>query len=234
MGRRPVRYLTEKQKAILDFIQSFQAEHGIAPTHREICEEFGYSSYGTVYKHLKLMEKKGYLARDWNQKRGIEVVRNPAGGDRRADGTESAEHPSRRQPEVANDDRPPLQEVPYHGDIAAGEPLEAVASSDTLTVPNHLLGRRPDGHYVLKVVGSSMIEEGIQDGDLVVVEGREKAVPGEMVVALVHDEATLKRYYPEGSRIRLQPSNPAMQPLVLSADEVQVQGVVVGLMRKYL
>ena len=209
MARKASRYLTERQKAILDFIGEYQSSHGgVAPTHREICERFGYSSYGTVYKHLKLLEQKGYLTRDWNQKRGIELVRS---GEAR----------------VAN-------ELPFVGQIAAGRPIEAVQGNESLEVPEHLLGRRQAQHYVLKVVGDSMIAEGIQEGDLVVVAQREQAEPGEMVVALVDDEATLKRFYPEGRVVRLQPSNPTMEPIRVPAASVKIQGVVVGLMRKYL
>jgi repressor LexA len=209
MARKP-RYLTERQRAILQFIQSFQVENGIAPTHREICDHFGYSSYGTVYKHLKLLQAKGFIRRDWNQKRGIELVRGATGGD-----------------------RPTELELPFYGRIAAGRPLEAVAGSDRIAVPGHLLGRRSGEHFVLEVVGDSMIEEGIHEGDWVVVCQRDQAEPGEMVVALVDSEATLKRFYPEGKRIRLQPSNPTMQPIYVPADQVRVQGIVVGLMRRY-
>jgi len=209
MARKASRYLTERQKAILDFIEEYQGGHGgVAPTHREICERFGYSSYGTVYKHLKLLEQKGYLTRDWNQKRGIELVQS---GPAKA-----------------------ALELPFVGQIAAGHPIEAVQGNESLEVPDHLLGRRQAQHYVLKVVGDSMIAEGIQEGDLVVVAQREQAEPGEMVVALVDEEATLKRFYPEGKGVRLQPSNPAMDPIRVPASSVKIQGVIVGLMRKYL
>ena len=207
MARTKAQYLTERQKAILDFIEDYQRRRGIAPTHREICERFGYSSYGTVYKHLKLLEQKGYLTRDWNQKRGIQLTRPGADDSGR--------------------------ELPFFGRIAAGRPIEAVAGNESLEVPEHLLSRRLGSHYVLRVVGDSMIDEGIQEGDLVVVLQRDGAESGDMVVALVDDEATLKRFYPEGQMVRLQPSNPRMAPLLVPADNVKIQGIVVGLMRKY-
>jgi repressor LexA len=212
-------YLTERQKAILEFVHEYRRERGIAPTHREICDRFGYSSYGTVYKHLKLLQDKGFLRRDWNQKRGIELIRAIPGGP--ADGAGS-DH-----------------DLPFFGRIAAGRPIEAVTGSERVTVPAHLISSRtgapgePADHYVLRVVGDSMIEDGIHDGDFVIVLRREVAEPGEMVVALVGDEATLKRFYPEGAMVRLQPANPNMQPFVLPARDVRVQGVVVGLMRKF-
>jgi len=203
-------YLTKRQKEILDFIREFTAAQGYSPTHKEICQKFGYSSYGTVHKHLKLLEQKGHLRRHWNQKRGVELAGN----------AESREGPGEN-------------ELPFFGIIAAGRPVEAVAGNDLVSVPDHLLGDRTKDHFVLKVVGDSMIEEGIHDGDLVVVSRREVARTGEMVVALVGDEATLKRFYPEGPKIRLQPANSRMQPLLVPANDVKVQGIVVGLMRKF-
>jgi repressor LexA len=202
-------YLTERQKEILEFIHQFRREKGIAPTHREICERFGFSSYGTAYKHLKLLQEKGYLRRDWNQKRGIELLRAIPGGEVTA------------------------RQVPFYGRIAAGRPIEAVAGSERVAVPENLLAGKEGEHYVLRVVGESMIEEGIQDGDFVIVLRREVAQPGEMVVALVGDDATLKRFYPEGKVVRLQPANPNMQPIRVPARDVRVQGIVVGLMRKF-
>ena len=204
-------YLTERQKAILEFIAEYQGRNGISPTHREIRDEFGYSSFGTVYKHLKLLQQKGFLHRDWNQKRGLELLRAVPGK------------------EVTTE-----SEVPFMGLIAAGQPIEALPHPETLAVPNHLFEGPSASHYVLKVVGESMIEEGIHDGDLVVVQRREEARPGEMVVALVTgDAATLKRYYPMGDTVRLQPANPNMEPILVPASDVRVQGVVVGLMRKF-
>jgi len=203
-------FLTTRQKQILDFIEAFIASQGVAPTLREIRESFGYSSYGTVHKHLKLLEQKGYLHRHWNQKRGLEIK------GREVDRS-SAHSP----------------ELPFFGVIAAGRPIEAVTGTDSVAVPEHLVAGRPDDHYVLKVVGNSMIEEGIYDGDLVVVLRRDEASPGEMVVALVGNEATLKRYYPEGDSVRLQPANERMEPIRVSASEIRVQGIVVGLMRRF-
>ena len=212
LSARP-RYLTERQRDILEFIERFQEERGIAPTHREICEEFGYSSYGTVYKHLKLLSDKGFLRKDWNQKRGIELLRKVPGGD-------AADLDGGR-------------ELPFYGRIAAGHPIEAVANNESLNVPHHLLGRRRGEHYVLEVVGESMIGEGIFEGDLVIVLQRDLAEPGDMVVALIDGEATLKRFYPEGNTVRLQPANPNMQPLRVPAKSVRIQGIVVGLMRRF-
>jgi repressor LexA len=204
-------YLTERQKEILEFIHEYRRQRGIAPTHREICERFGFSSYGTAYKHLKLLQEKGFLKRDWNQKRGIELLRAIPG------------------PVM---DESAYQELTLQGWIAAGQPIEAVPGHDRVAVPGHLLSNRGD-HYVLRVKGESMIDEGIHDGDFIIVLRRDVAQPGEMVVALIGDDATLKRFYPEGEVVRLQPAHPTMQPIRVPAREVRIQGVVVGLMRKF-
>lgn len=200
-------FLTRRQKQILDFIRESVRDRGVAPTHREICERFGFSSYGTAHKHLKLLEGKGYLRRHWNQKRGVEVVEAEEAGTGR---------------------------VPFLGTIAAGRPIEAVATNEEVVIPEQLLASRVGDHFVLKVQGDSMIEEGIHDGDMVVVLRRDEARAGEMVVALVNgDDVTLKRFFPEGERVRLQPANHRMAPLYVDAAQVRVQGIVVGLMRKF-
>jgi repressor LexA len=207
-----MRYLTERQRDILNFIRDFQKDRGIAPTHREICDHFGFSSYGTVYKHLSLLEKKGLIRRDWNQKRGVELVEKPEA--------------SRESAPSSN-----VRELPLFGYIAAGRPLEVDISDETITVPQHLTTRGEN--YVLKVRGDSMVEDGIFDGDLVVIVRRLEALNGEMVVANVNGEVTLKRLYREGERVRLQPANSMMHPIYAYARDVAVQGVVVGLMRRF-
>lgn len=204
-----MKYLTERQRDILQFIREFQAERGVTPTHREICDRFGFSSYGTVYKHLSLLEKKGLIRRDWNQKRGVELV----------------DQPKEQAPAST------ARELPLFGSIAAGRPIEAMISDETITVPERLIGRGEN--YVLKVRGDSMIEDGILDGDFVIIARRERADNGEMVVANVNGEVTLKRFYHEGERVRLQPANSMMSPIYASAREVAVQGIVVGLMRRF-
>jgi repressor LexA len=209
-------YLTARQKEILEFIHAFRRDKGLAPTHREICERFGFSSYGTAYKHLKLLSEKGFLKRDRHQRRGMELL----GSEGEAPGSSASGDGAGR-------------ELPFLGRIAAGQPIEAVSGNETLTVPGALFGARIDDHFVLRVAGESMIGEGIHDGDWVIVERRERAQPGEMVVALLGDDVTLKRFYPEGAVVRLQPSNPAMEPLRVPAADLRIQGIVVGLMRKY-
>jgi repressor LexA len=210
-----MKYVTERQRDILSFIKEFQKQRGVAPTHREICDHFGFSSYGTVYKHLSLLQKKGLIRRDWNQKRGVELV-------------EDEQKPA---PAPLVGDAPGVRDLPLFGYIAAGRPLGVEVSDETIPVPQHLTSRGEN--YVLRVRGDSMVEDGILDGDLVIVARRDRAENGEMVVANVSGEVTLKRLYREGDRVRLQPANSMMSPIYASARDVMVQGVVVGLMRRF-
>ena len=196
--------LTKRQKEILDFIRAYREEEGISPTQREIREKFHLSSFGTVQKHLKRLEEKGALSRQWNRSRGI----SPA------------------------DEQPTSRSVALLGMVAAGRPIEPFPDEESIEVPSSLLGKGE--HYVLRVRGDSMVEDGIRDGDYVVVARRLTAQNGQTVVALVRGEATLKRYYAEGSRVRLQPANAAMKPLTVDARDVTLQGVVTGLIRAYL
>jgi repressor LexA len=212
-----MKYVTERQRDILNFIREFQRARGVAPTHREICDHFGFSSYGTVYKHLSLLEKKGLIRRDSNQKRGVEVVEEPA--------------PVRPATGGSGGGGGAVRELPLFGYIAAGRPLDVEVSDEMIAVPEHLTSRGEN--YVLKVRGDSMVDDGILDGDLVIISRRERADNGEMVVANINGEVTLKRLYREGERVRLQPANSYMNPIYAAARDVAVQGVVVGLMRRF-
>lgn len=198
--------LTKRQREILDYLQDFIQRQGYAPSLEEIGRRFNLSSLATVHKHLTNLEEKGFIRRSWNRSRSVELLAAPTA--QRA------------------------LELPLLGYVAAGAPIEAVASSETIAVPENLAGRRES--YVLRVKGDSMIDEQIRDGDYVVVEDRRTADNGEMVIALVGgQDVTLKKFYREHGRIRLQPANPTMQPMFFDASSVQVQGVVVGMMRKY-
>jgi repressor LexA len=198
--------LTKRQREILDYLNDFIQQHGYAPSLEEIGRRFGLSSLATVHKHLTNLQEKGFIKRAWNRSRSVEVV------------------PTRMTGRAV--------EVPLLGYVAAGLPIEAVASADTITIPEDLVG--PRDTYVLRVKGDSMIDEQIRDGDFVVVEDRKSANNGEMVIALLSGaDVTLKKFYRENGRVRLQPANPTMQPIFVEADRVQIQGVVVGVMRKY-
>jgi repressor LexA len=199
--------LTKRQREILDYLNDFIQQHGYAPSLEEIGRRFGLSSLATVHKHLTNLEEKGFIKRAWNRSRSVELVPTRLGGR--------------------------AVELPLLGYVAAGAPIEAVVGSETIAVPEDLVGKRDS--YVLRVRGDSMIDEQIRDGDFVIVEDRRTAENGEMVIALLNgSDVTLKKLYREQQgRIRLQPANPALQPLVVPSDQVQVQGVVVGVMRKY-
>jgi repressor LexA len=201
--------LTRRQREIYDFLGDFIAENGYAPSLEEICGHFGLSSVATVHEHLENLEEKGVLRRDPNRSRAIELT------------------------EAFGRTRPAAVELPLYGRVAAGEPLEAIAGDETLVVPEEMLGRGET--FVLRVAGDSMIDEHIADGDYVIVERRDTARNGERVVALIDGEhATLKTLYREsGGKIRLQPANERLSPLIYEADRVRVQGVAIGVLRKY-
>lgn len=200
--------LTKRQKEILDYIESFIDDRGYAPSFEEIADHFGYSSLATVHEHLSNLERKGYIRKSYNESRSIELV--------------------------GHETETPVLELPLLGAVAAGLPIEAIQDNETLAVPPDMVSRRRD-NYVLRVEGNSMIEEQIRDGDYIVVQAEEDAEDGQMVVALVADEsATVKKLYREpGNRIRLQPANPTMEPIFADASDVRIQGVVVGVIRKY-
>jgi repressor LexA len=198
--------LTKRQREILDYLNDFITQHGYAPSLEEIGRRFGLSSLATVHKHLTNLQGKGFIKRAWNRSRSVEVVPTRTGGR--------------------------SLELPLLGYVAAGMPIEAVASAETISVPEDFVGKRDT--YVLRVRGDSMIDEQIRDGDYVIVEDRKTAENGETVVALLQgSDVTLKKFYRENGHVRLQPANPTMKPLVVPAQQVQVQGVVIGVMRKY-
>ena len=200
-------YLTERQRDVLSFISDRIESDGVAPTLQEIADAFGFRSTASAQKHVAHLERKGFLQREKHQKRGLILSPTP---------TDSA---------LAAD-------LPLYGVVAAGSPIESIPDEEQISVPADFL--RAGDHYVLRVRGDSMIGDGVHDGDLVVVQRAENANDGEMVVALVGDEVTLKRIYREGrSTIRLQPANPTLPTMIAPAAEVQVQGIVVGLLRRY-
>ncbi len=198
--------LTRRQREILDYLKEFIDERGYAPSLEEIGRRFSLSSLATVHKHLMNLQEKGFIRRAWNRSRSVELVQTRSGG-RSVD-------------------------LPLLGYVAAGEPIEAVVGAETVTVPEDLVGSRET--YALRVRGSSMIDEQIRDGDLVVVEDRKVARNGEMVIALLDgSDVTLKTFYREKEHIRLQPANEALAPIIARPDAVQVQGVVIGVIRRY-
>jgi repressor LexA len=202
--------LTKRQKEMLDFVTQFIELHGYAPSYREIAAYFNYASVATVAEHIESLVGKGMLHKSDNEARSIQLVK-------------------------ADDiDATPSIGLPILGLVAAGQPIETLGiHPETLEVPPFMVGRR--NSYVLQVKGDSMIDEGIHTGDYVVVTEKPTPSNGEMVIALINGgEATLKRYYKEQNHIRLQPSNSAMEPIIIEpGTPIEIQGVVIGLIRKY-
>ncbi|HPQ38973.1 MAG TPA: transcriptional repressor LexA [bacterium] len=197
--------LTARQREIFDYVRSYLLKHGVAPSVTEIRERFQLGSLGTVHKHLKALETRGCIRRSKGRARAIEIIEDDTAGG---------------------------FDVPMLGLIAAGSPIEALEVPDSLSIPEDMLGRGKT--FSLQVNGDSMIEDGIHDGDYIIVESRRDARDGEIVVALVDGtEATVKRLYREGKTIRLQPSNRDMEPIIVAASDVEIRGVVIGLIRKY-
>ena len=204
--------ITRRQREVYDFLQNFIEEHGYSPSFEEIGAGLGLSSLATVHKHIRNLQEKGLLKRDYNRSRSIDVVKMR----------------SRGKPLAA---APADLTLPLVGVIAAGRPLEAVENPESISLGDFT---RAKDVYVLQVKGESMQDEHIVDGDYVLVEKTRTARDGEIVVALVSkSEATLKRIYQEGETIRLQPSNATMKPIIVPAVDVEVQGRVIGVLRKY-
>lgn len=201
--------LTKKQKQILDYIRQFQDEYGYAPTFREIMDGLNYSSVATVAQHVENLLNKGFLQKRNNEARSIQLV-------------------------DADIDTKNLKGLPVMGMIAAGEPIMTLDNpNETLQVPNFMI--KSDNSYVLQVKGESMVEDGILDGDYIVVKENKTPLDGDVVVAMLNGEsATLKHFHREQGRIRLQPANATMDPIYVGSDQdIEIQGVVTGVIRTY-
>jgi repressor LexA len=205
-GGEEAMKLTEKQKEFLRFISQYMDEWNRPPSFGEICSHFGFTSYNTVTTYLKTLERKGYirLPGKKNLKRAIEVI-SPV--------------ETRRF------------EFPLLGRVAAGKPIEAVQTVDAIEVPPSMIGQ--GDHFVLQVKGDSMKEDGILDGDFIVVRKQSRAQNGETVVALISNEATVKKYYQREDHVELRPAHAQMEPIIIHEGDLQIQGKVVSVMRQY-
>jgi repressor LexA len=200
--------LTRRQREIFDYVCSFIDEHGYSPSLEEIGAHFGLSSVATVHKHVQHLVEKGLLRKSWNRSRSVEPVAD-------------------EMPTAAS------VTLPLLGTVAAGAPIEAIEIHESIAVPQELVPRSGEA-FVLRVRGDSMIEERICDGDYVVVESRAVAREGETVVALLRgEEVTLKTFRPRGRSVRLEPANAALEPIEVPAEDVEIRGVVRGLVRRY-
>ncbi len=198
--------LTRKQRAVYQYLKDYRRTHGMPPSYAEICYEFGFSSLNSARKHLQQLERKGYIKTPWsNQKRALEIVEK--------------------------DPAPKAIFLSVLGTVAAGQPLEAPEGPDSVAIPEAMLRRGE--HFGLRVRGDSMVEDGIHDGDVLVVQSVEKADAGQTVVALVDGEATVKKFFPKGGQVELRPANERLSPIVADASSVQVRGVVIGLFRRF-
>jgi repressor LexA len=204
--------ITRRQRQIYDFISEFVQKNQYSPSYEEIKQGMGLSSLATVHKHVTNLEKKHLLTRDYNRSRSIDLL-PPKGRLKQAMSVNTA------------------MVLPLVGRIAAGQPIEAVQNPETISLADFVRSKEV---FVLEVRGESMQDEAILDGDYVLAEKTKTAHNGDIVVALVDTtDATLKRFYREGDKIRLQPSNAAMQPIIVPAASVEIQGRVIGVLRKY-
>lgn len=200
--------LTPRQLDVIVAIRNYRHLHGVSPTMQELADQLGTSKV-TIFEHVGALERKRVLRRDKHKARSLEIVPDTLPDEERS------------------------TKLPLLGNIAAGSPIEAVENRQELDLEQMFASKQ--GVYVLRVRGESMIEDHLCDGDYVVIERRETARNGEQVVALLDTgEATLKRFYKEGSNIRLQPANHTMEPRIVPADRIKVQGVVIGVLRSYM
>lgn len=204
--------ITRRQRELYDFLSRYISEHGHSPSYEEIREGLGLNSLATVHKHVTNLEKKGLLTRDYNRSRSIDLL--PPRG-------------KLKQSMAVNTG----VVLPLVGRIAAGRPIEAVETAETISLADFVRSKEV---FVLEVRGDSMQDEAILNGDFVLVEKTKTAHNGDIVVALIDSsDATLKRFFREGDNIRLQPSNATMKPIIVPAASVEVQGRVIGVLRKY-
>lgn len=209
--------LLPKQKKILDFIVSFSAQHGYAPSQNEIAKHFSFKSLGTVQNYLLRLERQGHISRTWNGRRSLTVTQ-PSSGP----------HTGLQTPPVAGSQL----SLPLLGLVAAGLPLQSLAAQDSIDVPANFV--KKGEHFVLRVKGESMINEGIFDGDYLVVKKQPKAENGETVIAFLSDQgATVKKFYQHATHIELRAANPQFESIFIQeSDSIRIEGIVTGLIRK--
>ena len=210
--------LTKRQQEILEYIDDYIQNNHYPPSIRDIASHFELASAGGVHKHLNNLKSKGYITFENNISRSIQVLYREQGFDKAPSSSAQVS---------------PLVELPLMGKVAAGQPIQHFLENETMEFPESMI-RKPEKSYVLKVQGNSMVEECICDGDFVIVEHRNWAENGDMVIAMInHKEATVKKFYREGESIRLQPANDTMEPIYVDPRELSIHGVVVGVLRRY-
>jgi repressor LexA len=196
--------LTPAQERVYRFVRGYIDQHGYAPSYEEIRSNLGFQSLNAVFKHLKQIEERGYLrVPRKNKKRALELAPLQTGSGA----------------------------IPFLGVVAAGTPIEAVEVPESIEVPENILGN--GGNFALRVKGDSMIDEGIRDGNILIITKQPHTENGQTVVALMNGESTVKKFYHHGEKIELRPANESMKPILVAADEVEVVGVIMGLLRNY-
>lgn len=229
--------LTEKEKAVLEFIEACLVESGISPSYQEIRDHFGFASFNSVQNYLKQLSTKGYIEIPSHQKRAIQILNSAHAVQKivQSRKNESLQDPP-RQKFLSREE---VLSLPLLGKVAAGRPLEAFEFDEHVDVPPALV-RNPDKTFALRVAGNSMIEDGIHDGDIILVQKQATATNGEVVVATIENESTVKRYFfkthpesPSEKMIELRPANSSMSSMWYPPQEVNIQGVLVGLIRKF-
>lgn len=198
--------LTKKQKQVYDYIVDYIEENSVSPTQQEIKDHFSFKSLGSVQDYLRYLKQAGYIQNDPNSVRGLTPLLS------------------------ANAEQ--MLSIPLHGEVAAGSPIEAIEGQEHIDVPASMIGKGV--HFALNINGSSMIEDGILDGDIVIIKKQNTAHNGQTVVATIENEATIKRFYKKNKSIELHPANSALRPMIFDASaNLEIKGILVGLLRKY-
>lgn len=214
--------LTKKQHEVYQYIKEYSKKKGYAPTQREIKEHFNLKSYGSVQRYLKYLKDADLLTTDWNAKRGLTLM----------DGEDNGKRSSQKSSPAS--DIPHELEIPLLGDVAAGNPIEALENpTEHLSVPSGLIQKKGQ-YFALRIQGESMIEDGILDGDYAIIRAKNQAGPGQTVVAVVDGEATLKKFFKKKNHIELHPANHTMEPIIVEGhQDLKIVGELAGLIRLY-
>ncbi|MFV3408111.1 transcriptional repressor LexA [Bdellovibrio bacteriovorus] len=237
--KTPLPPLTPKEKSVLEFIEAHILSSGVSPSYQEIKDHFGLASFNSVQNYLKQLTNKGYISNPQNLKRAIQVLHSASAvQDQLQSKTVSTKTGSPRTQLLQARDE--ILSLPLLGKVAAGQPIEAIKHDEFVDVPPSMV-RNPSKSFALKVQGDSMIEDGIFDEDIILIQKQNSANNGDIIVATVDNEATVKRFYlrprPEtgdaDKMVELRPSNSTMKSMWYTPDEVEIRGIVVGLIRKF-
>lgn len=241
----PLPPLTTKEKAVLQFIEDQLMKNEVSPSYQEICDHFGFASYNSVQNYLKQLSTKGYVQIPQNQKRAIQILYSVQDFkkdliERLNKSAEPSNSSSPGQSSYDHESHSRVLPIPFLGRVAAGFPIERIHDNEFINIPASLI-KSSHNHFALQVEGDSMIDEGIFDGDTLIVQSHKVAHDGDLVVASINDEATVKKYFfkinpemPEQKKqIELRPANPRLKSMWYSSDEVEIKGLVRALFRTY-